>query len=165
MMSMATNEQTDLQRSNIYQLPQHLKELLAFRALVPTTLLASLRYLGSFLRPRSEIFSPANSIPDISDEVILVTGGNTGIGKETVLQLAKFNPKRIYLASRSISKAEVAIKDIKLAAADSQITFLQLDLMSFDSIRKAANHVMAESSRLDVLILNSGNFSFYVDHV
>jgi hypothetical protein len=150
------SRQTELQRTNVYGLPQQLKELFAFHTLVPTTILASLWYLISFLRPGRRTFDPTSSIPDLSGKVIAVTGGNAGIGKRTVLQLAKHNPDRIYLASRTISKAEAAVKEIKAAVPNAQITILPLDLMNFNSIRAAAKQVMAGSSRLDVVILNAG---------
>lgn len=82
--------------------------------------------------------------------------GNTGLGKETVLQLAKHSPKEIFLAARTPSKAEAAITDIKNAVPRSNITFLQMDLTSFASIKKAADEFTTRSDRLDLLINNAG---------
>jgi hypothetical protein len=47
--------------------------------------------------------------PTLENQIIVVTGSNTGIGYETVLQLAKLNPKSIVLACRSESRAKNAI--------------------------------------------------------
>lgn len=72
------------------------------------------------------------------------------------MQLAKHKPEQIFLAARTKSKAEAAIEDIKKFAPDASITYLALDLMSFDSIKKAADEFKSKSSRLDILINNAG---------
>jgi NAD(P)-dependent dehydrogenase (short-subunit alcohol dehydrogenase family) len=84
------------------------------------------------------------------------TLGNTGLGKQSILELVKHNPKHIYLAARTPSKAEAAIADIKAATPDSRVSYLQLDLMSFDSIKTAAEKFNKEEERLDILMNNAG---------
>lgn len=101
-------------------------------------------------------FDPSHDIPDLSGKVALITGGNTGLGKETVLQLAKHNPSRLYLAARTLSKAEAAIRDIKAVVPNANITFLQLDLASLKSVKEASDTFLASSDRLDLLINNAG---------
>jgi NAD(P)-dependent dehydrogenase (short-subunit alcohol dehydrogenase family) len=102
-------------------------------------------------------FNPEADIGDLSNKVILVTGGNTGIGKETILQLAKHNPAKVYLAARTESKARGAIESIKTALSKPvDIEYLPLDLSSLKSVRQAAEIVNASTSRLDILILNAG---------
>lgn len=80
----------------------------------------------------------------------------TGLGKQTILDLAKHNPAEIFLTARSADKAEVAISDIKKAVPTARITFLQLDLNSLVSVQQAAKEVLASSAKLDILILNAG---------
>ena len=88
---------------------------------------------------------------------LCIPTGNAGLGKETVLQLAKHNPKKIFLAARSEVKAEEAIKSVKSSVSnDVEVVWIPLDLMSGKSIKNAAEQVNAQSSRLDVLILNAG---------
>jgi len=101
-------------------------------------------------------WDPETDIPDLSGKVILVTGGNTGLGKESVLQLVKHNAKEVFLAARTPSKAEEAIKDIKQAVPNANITYLKLDLSSFKSIAAAADEFNAKSKRLDILLNNAG---------
>ncbi|KAL8683490.1 MAG: hypothetical protein Q9186_000530 [Xanthomendoza sp. 1 TL-2023] len=101
-------------------------------------------------------FNPDRDIPDLSGKVIIVTGGNTGLGKESVLQLAKHNPSRIFLAARTPSKAETAIEEIKRAVPSANITYLKLDLCSFKSISTAAGEFQSQSNRLDILLNNAG---------
>ncbi|KAJ5154243.1 uncharacterized protein N7500_009682 [Penicillium coprophilum] len=102
-------------------------------------------------------FAPEKDIPNLTGKVILITGGNAGLGKETVLQLSKHNPKKIFLGARSKAKAEEAIKSIKSAVPNNvEISWVLLDLMSGKSVKNAAEQVNAQSSRLDILILNAG---------
>ena len=101
-------------------------------------------------------FNPDTDIPSLKDKVVLVTGGNAGLGKESVLQLAKHQPREIFLAARTSSKAEAAIAEIKEAVPDCRLTHLHLDLTSFASIKKAADEFVSRSDRLDILLNNAG---------
>lgn len=82
--------------------------------------------------------------------------GNSGLGQESVLQLAKHNPSQIFLAARSPDKGQAAIHNIKEVVPKANITFLQLDLTSFASIAEAAKVVNSSVSRLDILMNNAG---------
>ncbi|KAK0724347.1 hypothetical protein B0H67DRAFT_567726 [Lasiosphaeris hirsuta] len=102
-------------------------------------------------------FNPATDIPSQASKVILVTGGNSGLGKESILALAKYgSPAVIWLGARSAERAQAAIDDIHKAAPGAVIKAVDLDLSSFDSIKAAARRVLAESDRLDTLMLNAG---------
>ena len=110
--------------------------------------------------PFSTPFNPATAIPSLAGKVILVTGGNIGLGQESILQLAKHKPQRIYMASRTESKALAAIKEIKSQlpkeSSDVDIEFISLDLSSLKSVQAAAQAFESRSDRLDLLILNAG---------
>jgi NAD(P)-dependent dehydrogenase (short-subunit alcohol dehydrogenase family) len=101
-------------------------------------------------------FSGKN-IPDLKDQVIIVTGGNAGLGLETVKQLSSHNAARIYLAARSQEKAEQAIRELRAAnQKPSDIIFLKLDLASLESVKDAASDFLRREQRLDILINNAG---------
>lgn len=68
-------------------------------------------------------------------KVIIVTGSNTGIGKETVLNLAKRGAK-VYMACRDHKRCEEARKDIIEKTGNKNIFNRELDLSSLESIRK-----------------------------
>ncbi|KAI0113337.1 NAD(P)-binding protein [Daldinia grandis] len=105
----------------------------------------------------SVTFTPDQDIPDLGGQVIIVTGGNSGLGLETVRQLAKHNPARICLAARSQEKAETALKQLRESNPQiSPISFLKLDLSSFASIKDAAKTFLSSESRLDILVNNAG---------
>lgn len=105
-------------------------------------------------------FSPEKDVPSLTGRVCLVTGGNSGLGYQTVLQLAQHNPSEIYLTARSASKAKEAINNIQAIVPNSRITFLQLDLDNLESVRTAAKTVLSSSHRLDLLFLNAGIMCF-----
>ena len=100
-------------------------------------------------------------IPPLDGKVILVTGGNIGLGKQCVLEYARHNPARIWLAARNVEKAKAAIDEIqaqlpKDTSKPSPISLLHIDLSSLESVQTAVRTVLAESGRLDILMLNAG---------
>ncbi|KAB8068954.1 hypothetical protein BDV29DRAFT_199013 [Aspergillus leporis] len=111
--------------------------------------------MASFFR-RSVKFNPDKDIHDLSGKVILVTGGNNGLGKESILQLAKHNPAKIYMGARSESKATTAINEIRQSVPGANIAFLPLDLASFTSVKNATDSFLSENDRLDILMNNAG---------
>lgn len=113
----------------------------------------------SFLFGSSPTFDPVKDIPNLSGKIILVTGGSNGLGKESIKQLAKHNPTKIYIGARSIQKAEEAILDIKKEVPSANILILKLEFASFSSIKSAADTFLAENDRLDILINNAGVFA------
>ncbi|KAI5479590.1 Short-chain dehydrogenase/reductase family protein [Pseudohyphozyma bogoriensis] len=106
----------------------------------------------SFFPPRAT-FDVAQ-IPDLSDKVVIVTGGNVGIGYETVKALLNANAK-VYLAARDATKAQKAISELE-AATTKKAILLSLDLADLASVRAAAKEFLEKESRLDVLFNNAG---------
>lgn len=73
----------------------------------------------------------------IDGKVVIITGSNTGIGKQTAIDLAKRGGK-IYLACRDVTRGEAALVEVKEASGSKNIHFIQLDLSSMESIRQFA---------------------------
>ncbi|XP_055374369.1 retinol dehydrogenase 13-like [Condylostylus longicornis] len=88
-------------------------------------------------------------------KVCIVTGSNTGIGKETVHELAR-RGAQIYMACRDMEKCEEARKEIVLDTKNKYIYCRECDLSSFESIRNFVKTFKAEQNRLDILINNAG---------
>lgn len=102
-------------------------------------------------------FNPETDIPSLAGKVILVTGGNAGIGRETVVALARHGPSKIFLACRNATKASEAIADVEQRVPNGPpLEFLELDLASLESVRQAAAAFFSKSDRLDLLINNAG---------
>jgi NAD(P)-dependent dehydrogenase (short-subunit alcohol dehydrogenase family) len=70
----------------------------------------------------------------IDGKVVIITGCNTGVGKETALELAKRGAK-IYMACRDLKKCEEARKEIYAVTKNPNIFSRELDLSSLVSIR------------------------------
>lgn len=99
----------------------------------------------------------SKDIPNLKDQIIIVTGGNAGLGLETVKQLSSHNAARIYLAARSQEKAEQAIRELQAASQKAtDIIFLKLDLASLESVKDSASDFLQRETRLDILINNAG---------
>lgn len=110
----------------------------------------------NFFRKTPKTFFPATDIPSLSGKVIIVTGGNQGLGKTCITHLARHNPARIYLGARSASKAEDAITQIRAEVPGAVVEHLQLDLANLGSVRDAARSVLEKEKRLDILMNNAG---------
>ncbi|KAL7735421.1 hypothetical protein ACLKA6_019538 [Drosophila palustris] len=92
---------------------------------------------------------------DETGKVVIVTGSNTGIGKETVLELAR-RGATVYMACRDKKRAEEARLEIIKATSNQNIFFLELDLSSLQSIRKFVVDFKSKENKLDILINNAG---------
>ncbi|KAF8158889.1 hypothetical protein K438DRAFT_1731914 [Mycena galopus ATCC 62051] len=115
--------------------------------------------MGILVSALSQSFPPkskfsVNDIPDLTGQVIIVTGGNSGLGKETVKALLAHNAK-VYIATRSEEKAKDAIKDLK-SQTGKEAELLLVDLADLHSIKRAAEEFSKRESRLDVLFNNGG---------
>ncbi|KAJ3742980.1 hypothetical protein DFH05DRAFT_1498829 [Lentinula detonsa] len=99
-----------------------------------------------------------SSIPDLSGRVAIVTGGNTGLGYITVRELAR-KGARVYMLSRTESRALTAIEKIKGELGPDlqpEILYINFDLLSLKSAKKAAEEFIQREGRLDVLVNNAG---------
>ena len=107
------------------------------------------------------VFTPDRDIPDLSGKVIIVTGGSSGLGKESVHQLAKHNPERIFLSARTAARGNAAIAEIENATPSikGKITFLEMDLASFSSVQEAAKSFTEQASRLDIPMNNASGMA------
>ncbi|KAF7356548.1 hypothetical protein MVEN_00988500 [Mycena venus] len=72
--------------------------------------MAMLDILAQSFPPKTKFTE--KDVPDLAGKICIVTGGNSGVGKETIRVLLNHNAK-VYMASRSQDKAEAAIKELK----------------------------------------------------
>ncbi|KAI0382804.1 short-chain dehydrogenase [Hypomontagnella monticulosa] len=96
-------------------------------------------------------------IPDLTGKVYLVTGANTGLGKE-VAQILFSKNATVWVAVRSEEKGRNAIQSIREAYPSStgKLELLHLDLSDLTTIKKSAETFLANESRLHVLYNNAG---------
>lgn len=88
-------------------------------------------------------------------KTVIVTGANTGLGKETALELAK-RQARVILACRSFEKGQQAAEEIRSKVKGAEVVVKSLDLSSLESVRVFADEILKEEARLDILINNAG---------
>lgn len=94
-------------------------------------------------------------IPDLTGKTVIVTGGNSGLGLESVKAFALKGAK-VIMACRTVSKGEDARKTIMKFLPTADIIVMELDLTDLKSIRSFAANYMKNYARLDVLLNNAG---------
>ena len=88
-------------------------------------------------------------------KVAVITGGNSGIGKETAVALAEMGA-HVIIAARNPAKATAAVKEVQERAPGATVEHLPLDLASFASVRAFAGALSERTDQLDVLVNNAG---------
>ncbi|KAG7511099.1 retinol dehydrogenase 12 [Solea senegalensis] len=91
----------------------------------------------------------------LDGKTVLITGANTGIGKETAQVLA-VRGARVIMACRDVEKGEEAAASIRAANPKAQVEVRKLDLADTCSIRAFAQDFLREVDRLHILINNAG---------
>ena len=96
-----------------------------------------------------------DNIPSQAGKKAIVTGANTGLGYETALGLAKVGTT-VIMACRNLTKGEAAKAKILSEVSDTEITVIELDLSSLESVRQFAATYREQFETLDLLINNAG---------
>lgn len=91
----------------------------------------------------------------LNGKTVLITGGNTGIGKETAVDLARRGAK-VILACRDMDRANKAAEEVRKRSGNVNVIVKKLDLASLQSVRQLAKDILASEERLDILINNAG---------
>ncbi|XP_061612017.1 retinol dehydrogenase 13-like isoform X1 [Phyllopteryx taeniolatus] len=91
----------------------------------------------------------------LNGKTVIITGANTGIGKETARELA-LRGGRIIMGCRDMEKCEAAAKEIRGSTLNPHVYACHLDLASMKSIREFAERIKKKEQRVDVLINNAG---------
>ncbi len=97
----------------------------------------------------------AKNIPDQTGKVAVVTGGNGGLGLETVRELAR-KGAHVVIAARNLEKAAAAEADVKAEIPSASVEVRKLDLGSLASVEEFATGVVADHPAIDLLFNNAG---------
>lgn len=96
----------------------------------------------------------SNQHVDMSDKTCIVTGANSGIGKETAMALAEMGAD-VVLICRDRGRGEAAMADV-VTQGDGTTDLLLADLGSQQQVRRVAAEFLAMSRPLHVLVNNAG---------
>ena len=92
---------------------------------------------------------------DMKGKVCIITGSNSGIGKETAKSLAQMGAT-VVMAVRDQERGEKARREVVKQTGDDSVDLMICDLSSMDSIRRFAKAFRKKYERLDVLVNNAG---------
>jgi NAD(P)-dependent dehydrogenase (short-subunit alcohol dehydrogenase family) len=91
----------------------------------------------------------------LQDQVVLVTGGNSGIGYYTVLKALQ-EGAHVIMASRSLQRAEEAKMLLQKQTSIDRLTILELDVSSLTSVHRFVSSFVSSFKTLDILVNNAG---------
>ncbi|GAB5487941.1 MAG: SDR family NAD(P)-dependent oxidoreductase [Parasphingorhabdus sp.] len=92
---------------------------------------------------------------DLGGKQVVITGGASGIGKETARAMAA-KGANIIIPARNLEKGEAAAMEIKAASGNENVDVMDMDLGSMESIRTFADAFHANHDQIDLLINNAG---------
>ncbi|CAL8248461.1 unnamed protein product [Merluccius merluccius] len=90
----------------------------------------------------------------LDGKTALITGGSSGVGKETAVALAT-RGARVIIACRDADKAEKAVREIRLRGRSLNVAHMELDLANMASVRDFCERFLQKEKRLDVLVNNA----------
>ena len=94
-------------------------------------------------------------IPDQTGKLIVVTGANSGTGKEATRRLAAAGA-RVVMGVRTIAKGQQARDEILTSQPTAHLDVRHIDLADLASVEEFAGGLAADGTPIDVLINNAG---------
>jgi len=92
---------------------------------------------------------------DLAEKVVVVTGANSGIGKEIATYAAAKGAK-LYMFCRSKDRAEKAKQEIVEATSSDTVEIVLIDLSEMASVRNAVKELQGKEKKVDALVCNGG---------
>lgn len=92
---------------------------------------------------------------DVRTKTVVITGANSGIGKETAVGLAAGGAK-VIMTARDPGRGAAALDEVRARSDGGQVHLMLLDLASFESIEAFAAELLDREPRIHVLINNAG---------
>ena len=109
---------------------------------------------GAFLRYAPAARSQAPAVPATGQQVVLVTGSTSGLGREVALRLGG-KGAHVIVHGRDQERGMQVVDEIN-RVGPGNARFYSADLASFDAVRALGESLLADYDRLDVLVNNAG---------
>jgi retinol dehydrogenase 12 len=97
-----------------------------------------------------------NTIWDIQEKTVLVTGGTAGIGYEIARGLAARGAK-VIVVGRNAARGAAAVEHMRQQTGNATGTFVQADLSELPEVRRLAEHITTHYPQLQVLVNNAAH--------
>ena len=92
---------------------------------------------------------------DMTGRTVVITGGNSGIGTETAVALARAGAHTV-ITARHQGRGQAAVTDIKARSGSDRVDLVVFDLGSLASVRSGASTILERCADIDVLVNNAG---------
>ncbi|KAJ2944683.1 hypothetical protein O0L34_g4040 [Tuta absoluta] len=126
---------------------------------LPVTVISAVAASAGALCLFKDMYSgpPFNKNVRAEGKVVVITGANTGIGKEAAWEFAKRGAK-VFMACRDMEKCETTRKEIVIETSNKFVYCRPCDLASTTSIRQFVQRFKSEEPYLHILVNNAGVF-------
>ncbi len=91
----------------------------------------------------------------LQGQIFLVTGANSGIGRETALGLARLGAT-VLIVCRDRSKGEVTVSEVKKASGNKSIALFTADLTQMGDMQTLHSDIKEKYGHINVLVNNAG---------
>ena len=89
--------------------------------------------------------------PDMQNKVVIITGGTSGIGKQTAKLLHRLNAQ-VIITGRNKTKAKEFMATLPPHTPKRpKMDFIQVDFADLDQVKQAADKIKAKYKKIDVL--------------
>ena len=121
---------------------------------VPAVALALAAFMAAGAASATELLAQATPVPEPGQQVALVTGSTSGLGRELALRLGA-RGGHVIVHGRSEERGAEVVDAIN-AEGPGSARFYRADFASLDEVRQFAETLLADYDRLDILINNAG---------
>ena len=97
----------------------------------------------------------APDVPSMDGKTVVITGGNSGIGKAAAVDLARAGA-RVVITARNEQRGTAARDDIASTSGSDRVGLSVFDLADLASVRAGAADLLERCPRIDVLLNNAG---------